>query len=263
MAEYTLAVTVKPDNEQPLQKKYDEIASGAQYAEFKLDDFVPDSLKELTNLETNQGVKNIITINRPLETKGKTKIDKATVDKVEQLLPITHMVDVDIGYVLKNDDCSAIKYIEEIMELAHDNNKRAVVSWHDYNNPSNLKMLKDVKRIMGGFGADIYKIITFANKPDDCKLILDFVEERAVDGEKVISWAMGEHGKLSRVIGPLLGGYLTFAGYNEKETSAPGQLPLDKMISLKEDGAFLPELLKLYRQEPIKETDKYLRENIK
>ena len=61
-------------------------------------------------------------------------------------------------------------------------------------------------------------------------------------GLKIIAFCMGEQGKISRVMAPLLGSYLTYASLNKGEESAPGQLTVKeikevfRILKIKEQG---------------------------
>lgn len=45
---------------------------------------------------------------------------------------------------------------------------------------------------------------------------------------------MGPAGRISRIAGPLFGGYLTFASLEEGQESADGQIPVQKMREILE-----------------------------
>ena len=51
-------------------------------------------------------------------------------------------------------------------------------------------------------------------------------------GQDIIAFSMGPTGKYSRVIAPLLGGYLTFAVLEAGQESAPGQLTVQELLSI-------------------------------
>ena len=46
---------------------------------------------------------------------------------------------------------------------------------------------------------------------------------------EIIGICMGGEGMITRVYGPALGGYLTFASLGEGKSSAPGQLSVDDL----------------------------------
>jgi len=48
-------------------------------------------------------------------------------------------------------------------------------------------------------------------------------------GIPIIAVSMGEYGKISRILGPLLGSYLTFAAPAKGREAAPGQLTVEEL----------------------------------
>ena len=58
--------------------------------------------------------------------------------------------------------------------------------------------------------------------------MLDLVDSASANGD-IIGICMGEFGSPTRVLGPLYGGYLTFASLGEGKASAPGQLTVEDL----------------------------------
>ncbi|MCK5563398.1 type I 3-dehydroquinate dehydratase, partial [Candidatus Bathyarchaeota archaeon] len=48
---------------------------------------------------------------------------------------------------------------------------------------------------------------------------------------KIVCFAMGEAGKVSRLLSPLFGGYFTFASLDRGNETAAGQLAIQEMIT--------------------------------
>lgn len=77
--------------------------------------------------------------------------------------------------------------------------------------------------------ADIYKIATMANSTIDALRMLCFVQRH----KNVAGMCMGPLGQITRILGPVVGGPLTFAAIG-KETApeaAPGQLQAEELAS--------------------------------
>jgi 3-dehydroquinate dehydratase type I len=86
-------------------------------------------------------------------------------------------------------------------------------------------------------GADICKLITTARSFEDNLAVLNLIRE--FPGKRVVSFAMGEYGYVSRVMCPLVGGDFTYASLQEGRESAPGQLTvvqLKKIYGMMENG---------------------------
>ena len=109
--------------------------------------------------------------------------------------------------------------------LAGRGRSKIILSWHDFQGTSTPYRLADTMVAMAELQADIIKIVVHAHKPADGLALLALIPGALDRGQDIIAFSMGPAGKYSRVISPLLGGYLTFAVLEAGQESAPGQLP--------------------------------------
>ena len=102
-----------------------------------------------------------------------------------------------------------------------------LVSYHNLKDTPPLDRLRQIIINQLAAGADICKVATtartFADNVSVLKLIADFSET------KIISFAMGAAGQLSRVLCPMLGGYLTYASMKKGKESAKGQITVKEL----------------------------------
>ncbi len=87
-------------------------------------------------------------------------------------------------------------------------------------------------RRMIRFGADAVKIVTYAKFFEDNLNVLSLIPFARKQGQKILSFAMGEKGRMSRIFAPFLGAAWTYAALEKKKTSAPGQLTVQEMKSI-------------------------------
>jgi len=99
-----------------------------------------------------------------------------------------------------------------------------LLSYHNVKETPPPGELRDIIRRQLAAGADICKVVTTARRPADNVAVLRLIRE--FPGVKVVAFAMGEMGQVSRVLGPLAGGYFTYASLGEGQESAPGQLTI-------------------------------------
>lgn len=111
--------------------------------------------------------------------------------------------------------------LEQIVEVIKQRAK-CVVSFHEWEETPPLEKLEEVVRKELAAGADICKVITNAQKIEDNITVLQLIAK--FPEATLISSAMGSLGSISRVLSPLIGGYLTYASVGEGRESAPGQL---------------------------------------
>jgi 3-dehydroquinate dehydratase-1 len=97
-----------------------------------------------------------------------------------------------------------------------------LISYHNMEKTPPLKELKEIIKKQMAAGADICKVVTTACALTDNVTILQLIKE--FPGTKVVAFAMGEVGQVSRVLCPLAGGYFTYAAIAGGKESAAGQI---------------------------------------
>ena len=114
---------------------------------------------------------------------------------------------------------------------------KCLLSYHDLTGTPPLGAMKEIVRRQLAAGADICKLVTTARKFEDnlavLQLITDFPRAR------VVSFAMGDLGLISRILCPLVGGDFSYASVAEGKESAPGQLTvrdLNRIYGMLSDG---------------------------
>ena len=127
-------------------------------------------------------------------------------------------VDIDMFTLNKTD------LINNIKEMG----TKVIISFHDFEKTPSILELKKILKIQLDLGANICKIITSAKTFNDNLKILNFVSE-ASKKSNLVCFAMGEHGKISRLFSPVFGGFFTFASLTEKRKTAKGQLTIQEM----------------------------------
>jgi len=113
--------------------------------------------------------------------------------------------------------------------IKNKNGTRMILSSHDFQrtlSPSALRKLLD--RMMRQ-GADVAKIATFARSWDDNLKVLALIPYARKRGQAIVTFCMGEKGKMSRIFSPLMGAAWTYASLGRRRASAPGQLTVKEM----------------------------------
>jgi len=105
---------------------------------------------------------------------------------------------------------------------------KSIISKHIMNFTPDLDQLVAVYDISRTLGADIVKIVTFANSKSDNEIIYRLIE-KTKGGPPLIALAMGEFGKETRIESVKRGAFLTFASLESGKESAPGQIPIHEM----------------------------------
>jgi len=106
-----------------------------------------------------------------------------------------------------------------------------MVSFHDFKGTPNLTEMEKIIRSEMEVGADICKLITTANEAVDnvqC-LLLNWNMSKIT---KVVCFAMGERGTISRILAPVFGAPFTYASVEEGRETASGQLSITSLRKL-------------------------------
>jgi 3-dehydroquinate dehydratase / shikimate dehydrogenase len=105
---------------------------------------------------------------------------------------------------------------------------QVICSYHNFDEtPSDLTGLLDK---MKETGSPIYKIACMARSIQDAFHLIHWVKNKKRD-DKLIGISMGEHGVISRILGPLVGNWIDYASHKRSAT-APGQLSVEDLLSI-------------------------------
>ncbi len=102
-----------------------------------------------------------------------------------------------------------------------------LVSYHNLNETPPVDEMRDIIQRQISAGADICKIVTTARNFADNIAVLQLTKD--FPQTKVIAFATGAVGQISRVLCPLVGGYLTYASIEAGRESAEGQITVGEM----------------------------------
>eukprot|EP00250_Pteridium_aquilinum_P004369 c14583_g1_i2 orf=253-1791(+) len=100
---------------------------------------------------------------------------------------------------------------------------KIIVSNHNFQKTPAAEELGCLVANMQSTGADIIKVVTFAQEITDVAHVFQVLSRSQVP---TIALVMGEHGVISRLLAPKFGGFLTFGALAPGKESAPGQLTL-------------------------------------
>jgi 3-dehydroquinate dehydratase type I len=104
-----------------------------------------------------------------------------------------------------------------------------IVSHHDRDGTPSARALRKTLAACESAGAHIVKIVTQAHSVEDNLRVLDLIPFARARGGEIIAFCMGEMGRASRAIAPLLGSRISFATREKGRESAPGQFTLEEM----------------------------------
>ncbi|MFA6413220.1 MAG: type I 3-dehydroquinate dehydratase [Syntrophales bacterium] len=106
---------------------------------------------------------------------------------------------------------------------------KIIVSFHDFSATPTAGALRRIWGSCRERGGDIVKIVTHARHSEDNLRVLSLIPYSRKKGQDIIAFCMGEQGRISRIMAPLLGSHLTFASLDKGEEAAPGQMTVEEM----------------------------------
>ena len=115
---------------------------------------------------------------------------------------------------------------------------RMIRSCHFFDGTPSLEVLRETAERCRKFGGEIIKIAVSAGSDDDANRVLSLYNE--FDEGRLVAFAMGEAGRMSRLECLRLGSPFTYAALNSAEAAAPGQWPYSEMTEALYDGGILP-----------------------
>ena len=123
--------------------------------------------------------------------------------------------------------------VYQLVEIAHQNHVKVLMSYHDFEKTPAVLEMKERLEKMEIMGADICKIAVMPFSYKDVIQLLNTTMEMSQRLTRpLVTMSMGKIGKITRIVGELVGSSITFASVGQ--SSAPGQLTLEDMQTLLE-----------------------------
>jgi 3-dehydroquinate dehydratase type I len=159
-----------------------------------------------------------IACNRRVEEGGKWRGSESA--RIKELLVALELGAGIIDIELATPELG--KIVKEIKGRAE-----CLISYHNIKETPSLKMLKDTLRNEIDAGADIGKVVTTARSFADNLTVLQLIKD--FPKVKVVAFAMGVAGQISRLLSPLAGAYFTYASVEAGRESAEGQVTVSEL----------------------------------
>ncbi len=170
-------------------------------------------IKKITN-------KPILFTYRSLKEGGQVQLSD---DEYMKLIETVCCSDVDM---IDIEVMSGNQLVYQLVDMIHKNNKKVILSYHDFTSTPNDLEIKSVLEKMEILNGDILKIAVMPQTYKDVIRLLNVTMEMSEKLNKpLITMSMGHLGKISRLIGELTGSCVTFASAGK--SSAPGQVDVE------------------------------------
>jgi 3-dehydroquinate dehydratase type I len=121
---------------------------------------------------------------------------------------------------------------EELRQACALGGTKRIASWHDFTGTPPADFLRTKLAACMADRPAIVKIVTHANDESDGLRSLELIPCALRRGQAAIAFCMGDKGRVSRIMAPLLGSAISYAPLEEGEASAPGQLTAHRMRAI-------------------------------
>lgn len=200
----------------------DDVLRKIDIVEIRIDKFENISLDYIISIvkKLRASIRNpiIATIRDEKEGGERAISEDARCEIFENIIGYVDCVDIEINSGLFKRMCSFV----------HSNKKIVIGSYHNFENTPSLKMLEKILEKGKKGKADIVKIAVAANSKNDVARLVDFTIKNR--DKNIVTIAMGDIGRVSRVLNPMLGSLLTY-GY-VTAPSAIGQPSVSEIYEL-------------------------------
>jgi 3-dehydroquinate dehydratase/shikimate dehydrogenase len=202
---------------QAVMKQFPTLKPFVDGIELRLDLFIHIDKQALKAFILSCNVPIMLTVRRHDQGGSFAGSEKARLDLLESLCQLgPHYIDLE--YDVPED------YRKRLFETYPQIN--FLSSFHDFVGiPTDLEEI--YQKVKTPY-AHIYKIAVTARSSLDALKILCFVQKHA-DEDQIIGIAMGEEGRATRILAPVVGSFLTYATLGPSVASAPGQLAAQEL----------------------------------
>lgn len=220
---YKTCVSIAENSANKIKSNLKQALKKSDYVEIRFDFLKTEEIPQtLENIK--EDLKKIVCTLRPKSEGGKFEGNEkervAILKLIAEYNPF--LLDVEFNTIKKNKELA--KYLKSTKT-------RLLISWHDFKKTPKFSELKNKMNQMGKFSNNV-KIVTTAKSAKDSTITLQLYSQNKKNS--LIAFAMGDNGRLSRILCLYLGSPYTYVSLGKP--IAPGQFSVDevkKIISLK------------------------------
>ena len=188
----------------------------SDYVEVRFDflkiEQIPDAIEMI-----KKDLSKIVCTLRPKTEGGKFTGDEKERIAILKLIAEYNPFLLDVEFNTLKRNSSLVKYLKSTKT-------KLLVSWHDFKKtPSSAELKKKMKQ-MSKFSSNV-KIVCTAKSNDDSNRMLELYSKKGKIG--LISFAMGDFGRISRILCLYLGSPYTYVSLGK--AIAPGQFSVDEV----------------------------------
>lgn len=213
---YKTCVSVAQETPQEMYRDAARALEVSEYAELRLDYLKPADIGEALDLTKKMKRRLVYTV-RPASEGGRFS-------GIERERRSVLRLAAEYGPRLLDIEYSAISHDQGLRRYVKRTGTDVLVSWHDFEKTPTLSALSKRLKQMGRISQHV-KIVTSAKTEYDAATVLSLYAQAGKT--KLIAFAMGELGRISRVLCLYLGSPYTYVA--QGRSVAPGQFTVSEM----------------------------------
>ena len=216
---YKTCVSIAETSPKKIRIKLKEALKKSDYVEVRLDflkkEQVPNTL-EIIKKDLNK----IVCTLRPKTEGGKFEGSEKERISIIKLISEYNPYLLDVEY-------NTLKKNKELLKYLKSTKTKLLVSWHDFKKTPKTTELQNKIKQMSKFSSNV-KIVSTAKSTDDSTRMLGLYSKKGKNN--LISFAMGDAGKISRILCLYLGSPYTYVSLGK--AVAPGQFSIDEVNNI-------------------------------
>ena len=213
---YKTCVSIAEKTPRKTKERLKQALRKSDYAEVRLDFLKKEDIPETLELIKKDLKKTVCTL-RPKTEGGLFPGNENERISILKLIAEYNPFLLDVEFNTMKKNASLAKYLKSTRT-------NLLVSWHDFKKTPNTEELKKKTTQMSKFSSNV-KIVSTARTTDDSTRMLELYSKKGKIN--LISFAMGDSGRISRILCLYLGSPYTYVSLGK--AVAPGQFSVDEV----------------------------------
>jgi len=216
---YKTCVSIAESSPNKIKIKLKTALKKSDYVEVRLDFLKKEQVPKVLEI-IKKDLNKIVCTLRPKTEGGKFEGNEKERISIIKLISEYNPYLLDIEY-------NTLKKNKELVKYLKSTKTKLLVSWHDFKKtPKNTELQNKIKQ-MSKFSCNV-KIVSTAKSTDDSTRMLGLYSKKGKNN--LISFAMGDAGKISRILCLYLGSPYTYVSLGK--AVAPGQFSIDEVNNI-------------------------------
>ena len=213
---YKTCVSIAKETPYKIRQTLDIALKRSEYAEVRFDFLRIEDIPEAIDI-IKEDMDRIVCTLRPETEGGKFSESEKERASILKLIAEYNPFLLDVEFDTIRRDLSLKRYLRA-------SGTRLLISWHDFEEtPSSIKLVRKMGQ-MGRFSSNVKLVCTARSIADSNRMLELYSKKRECN---LISFAMGDFGRFSRILCLYLGSPYTYVSLGR--AVAPGQFSVDDM----------------------------------